>query len=501
MAAPGPGMPNGVGRTGGITEDPDDPLSPSMRSKLRAASSFLGETNGEASKPTPKPTPKLKYAFLERPERKLAFPNRLQEHFLQTIWVSLSEDMPSVIVAYNTAQFTMLGTLFTYNGTILDSPFSWLQAGFLQILAWGLVGFFYALDVDTDNLKTKNITDAIVLINAVLAFSLGLYVSLSINRWWEMRGSIGAVIGATANLTWYASLFCPSVDDPITLNLKRRVMRYGTASVALLFVEDNRLEKAQERGLLTKVEMAQLKGKGSPPMLLWLWIGLLIQRAVAEEIIFPDIKFLLKIMMRIRDARDMIQRVTTFTNVQLPLPYVHVIIAITKLVFFMLTFQGGCKMFISLKNGDYLALIMEVLVLAVMPMIYQGLIDLTEKISNPFGGDEIDFPGEAYQKALLGQCNEFIAAAAAPPDWEPQVPDVFNFRGSNSNADKAAYAGSSEGLGTRMEPRIVDADFEYAQLPPLALELEDIFVSDENRAGKRKTTKGRVKSAVPAVKS
>jgi len=83
MAAPGPGMPNGVGRTGGITEEIDDPLSPSMRSKLRAASSFLGETNGEASKPTPKPRPKLKYAFLERPERKLAFPNRLQEHFLQ----------------------------------------------------------------------------------------------------------------------------------------------------------------------------------------------------------------------------------------------------------------------------------------------------------------------------------------------------------------------------------------------------------------------------------
>ena len=37
-----------------------------------------------------------------------------------------------------------------------------------------------------------------------------------------------------------------------------------------------------------------------------------------------------------------------------------------------------------------------------------GLIDVTEKTSNPFGGDEIDFPGEMYQKALLDQCYNFI---------------------------------------------------------------------------------------------
>ena len=65
-------------------------------------------------------------------------------------------------------------------------------------------------------------------------------------------------------------------------------------------------------------------------------------------------------------------------------------------------------MYVALNESDFMALIMESIILWVVPVIYQGLIDLTEKISNPFSGDEIDFPGEMYQKALLGQCNEFI---------------------------------------------------------------------------------------------
>ena len=71
-------------------------------------------------------------------------------------------------------------------------------------------------------------------------------------------------------------------------------------------------------------------------------------------------------------------------------------------------------MYVALYDQDYMALIMEVLILTVVPVIYQGLIDLTEKISNPFGGDEIDFPGEMYQKALLAQCHDFIEVRHGP---------------------------------------------------------------------------------------
>lgn len=101
---------------------------------------------------------------------------------LQTLWVSMSDENPSVIVAYNTQQLTMLGALFTFNGTILDTLFTWLQALFMQFLAWGFVGFFYALEVESSSLDTSNVASAVSIINAVLAFSLGLYVSVSISR-------------------------------------------------------------------------------------------------------------------------------------------------------------------------------------------------------------------------------------------------------------------------------------------------------------------------------
>lgn len=71
-------------------------------------------------------------------------------------------------------------------------------------------------------------------------------------------------------------------------------------------------------------------------------------------------------------------------------------------------YQGGCSIYVALYENDFLGLLMEMMILVIVPLIYQGLIDLTEKIGNPFGGDEIDFPGELYQKQLLAQCNEFI---------------------------------------------------------------------------------------------
>lgn len=92
-------------------------------------------------------------------------------------------------------------------------------------------------------------------------------------------------------------------------------------------------------GLLTSVEVKALEGKGSQAMILWLWIGSLLQRAFAERLLLADIKVLMKLYSNVQEARNSIQKVGTFINVQLPLPYVHVIICITKLVFLMLTFQ------------------------------------------------------------------------------------------------------------------------------------------------------------------
>lgn len=434
--------------------------------------------------------------------------------------------MPDVITTYNIKELTMLGALFTYNGTILDSSFTFLQAAFLQLLAWGFVGFFYALDSTAEDLTADNIEDAIRLINTVLSFSLGLYVSVSINRWWEMRGAVGAVIGATSTMIMMLCMFAPNDEDPRLLNLKRKVVRFGTASVALQFVEEERLAKLTKRGLLTKREGNALKGKKAQAMILWLWIGSLLQRAFVEGMLLGDIKVIMKLMKYVHDARDSIQKVNTFTNVQLPLPYVHVIICIAKLVFLMLTFQGACKMYVALYEGDYMALMLEMLILWVVPIIYQGLIDLTEKISNPFGGDEIDFPGEMYQKALLAQCHDFIESASHPPDWTPRVADLSLLRAKSvndayqarsrrhSNAASDSEHNKIDACDVQVEPRLDGSSWimggdnfpdsyennnfgdaiDELGMPSMNLELDDIFMSEDDRGTKRKSTKSRVKS-------
>ncbi|KAL8271105.1 hypothetical protein Esti_004959 [Eimeria stiedai] len=66
---------------------------------------------------------------------------------------------------------------------------------------------------------------------------------------------------------------------------------------------------------------------------------------------------------------------------------------------------------------------MHLMLLLVLPTFYHGIIDLAQRINNPFGNNSISFPRETYVHQLEAQGSALcVAAAAAAADYTPQKP-------------------------------------------------------------------------------
>merc|ERR1712146_729144 len=69
----------------------------------------------------------------------------------------------------------------------------------------------------------------------------------------------------------------------------------------------------------------------------------------------------------------------------------------------------GILFVVSIKDKSYAQAATEVVFLAVMPLLYQGLLSISYMIHDPFGEDLLDFPIMAFQEYANTQC---VAVAA-----------------------------------------------------------------------------------------
>lgn len=429
---------------------------------------MINENHGERlPKLTTHPVSPRVQVDLSEFEPKLVLRSELRQCGKQTKWKHHDgEGEVDIIVSYDLKGLTRLGVFTMTNGTILDTMFTWKQTIGLQFICWTLVAFLYYSQVDANDIDTDGLTRATSVMNAVLGFCLGLYVSLSISRWWEMRQAFGCVVAAALNLMMAVCINTPVNSDVRSLYLKRRITRYATASVALIFrdhdgFDELDLQVLKEKKLLTTQECKKLAGKTQPSAILWLWIGLQLKAAFTSGVleVDPVEKALLnKYTFR---ARESLQKINTFIHTQLPLPYIHILVLLTKIFFMLSCLQSSAQIFVYLKSPDdaEVSLFVETLTLFVIPMTYQGLIDLAERVSNPFGTDTVDFPGELYQRSLVLQCNEMIEAAHGSIKEEEEPPQSMarytsgNFHngidapsGTNSKGD----ADVDDDCGTRL---------------------------------------------------
>merc|ERR1712039_254455 len=68
---------------------------------------------------------------------------------------------------------------------------------------------------------------------------------------------------------------------------------------------------------------------------------------------------------------------------------------------------------VSLKgvwSGHLTEAMVQFLILVLFCVLYQGIMELAEKLSNPLGNDDVDLPEAAYHNFIQEECEAFFMA-------------------------------------------------------------------------------------------
>jgi len=358
-----------------------------------------------------------------------------QELCFEVKAISLLEDETHVgttryiagqIVDYKADDFVMWGAFIRLHGTVLKSFDLWkkiAQLGVLLIIGYAIAKWAAdATQFDIDGLRSF-----MEGLDALLAFFAGLYLDQILNRWWTMRSEgISGVVNAVTDLSLALAGLLHD-NKPEQVQLKNIILRYGLLTHALIYAEaqekfqnkpqHDRLvwEDFENKGLLDYKETAVLKKIRRKPEAVWGWILSYLQAAMQEGILPDDrLEHFTEICRAGRRASGLTM---LHIRCQLPLPYVHLICIVVNLYQTILAFTSGMIICAAEETDLPQEIILQVARFFLYCIIYQGILETAEKMTNPLGEDDIDFPQLFIQWSLQKECKALFDLGVQMP-WE-----------------------------------------------------------------------------------
>eukprot|EP00931_Biecheleriopsis_adriatica_P005277 TRINITY_DN106801_c0_g1_i1.p1 TRINITY_DN106801_c0_g1~~TRINITY_DN106801_c0_g1_i1.p1 ORF type:complete len:535 (-),score=88.98 TRINITY_DN106801_c0_g1_i1:73-1647(-) len=365
----------------------------------------------------PSPDPDL-------PEDAIARVADPREGFLLTTLVGFSGR--EKIVHYNFRKLINIPPLLTalFKGTVfnLDKSLMINMAKYLVLGAVSAIALLYGSDENgiesfTSN-SMPNINAATDQISRFCPFLFGLFVSLSLSRWWTMRDNgIGNaadyMISLSSFLISNAVRRLPQEDDwKIFERVHARIVRYALASLSCVAKESRgdtasmddlvrlNLVTEEEKTLLENVE-AHNRGEA-----LWCWISALSSEAM-EMIQLPAPNFNM-LYTHLRNATKGIHVIHQHLTTQLPFPYVHMITLLVNTHNCIVAVVAGLKFAVALHGERPAECAMQFMHLVIVPTMYQGLLQICMFLSDPFGEDIIDFPILEMQIEVSDVCKDMM---------------------------------------------------------------------------------------------
>jgi len=329
------------------------------------------------------------------------------------------------ILYYDSSRLVNLGVFDTLTGTVLMSVGLWTKMGFLTIIF--TVGALLAEYVfQADKLEIESLEGLLVGMEALLAFFAGLYVQQVLDRWWCIRSEgIGGVCNAVTDLSLTIAGLTHDTADREEQNLRNIIVRYGLLAHALIYARaqdkldgdeaDDAWADLKERGLVTVDEEKILRPLKRKSEAVWGWIISYLHKCIEDQILPDDrLEHFTEIC---REGRAASSLVSLHLECQLPLPYVHLIALVINLYQVVLAFLSGMICAASWANDDQQKLILSVIVFVLYCVIYQGILETAEKMTNPLGTDDIDFPQLFIHLNMQNECKAIFETSKNLP-WK-----------------------------------------------------------------------------------
>uniref|UniRef100_A0A914US75 Bestrophin homolog n=1 Tax=Plectus sambesii TaxID=2011161 RepID=A0A914US75_9BILA len=229
-----------------------------------------------------------------------------------------------------------------------------------------------------------------------LTFILGFFVSLVVNRWWDMFNNIGWI----DNIALYIAAYIEGVEDDVRMT-RRNIIRYLVLVQAMVFRDISppirlrfpTMNSMQEAGFLSQTDIAALDSVESPHAKYWLpihWAMMLISKAREGGHMKND-GMVMDLYNRLREYRIGLNALCCYDWVPVPLVYTQVVF-LTVRFYFLLALMGrqyittDCNLNVKSPIDLYFPV-----VTVIQFLFYMGWMKVAEALLNPFGSDEDDF--------------------------------------------------------------------------------------------------------------
>uniref|UniRef100_A0A914W4C8 Bestrophin homolog n=1 Tax=Plectus sambesii TaxID=2011161 RepID=A0A914W4C8_9BILA len=229
-----------------------------------------------------------------------------------------------------------------------------------------------------------------------LTFMLGFFVSIVVNRWWDMFLHIGWI----DNTSLYIATYIEGTDDEGRM-IRRNIVRYMSMVQAMIFRDISvtirrrfpTLDALEAAGFMSAAEKQTLLDVDSPNAKYWVpmkWAFFLVKKARQEGRIKSD-QAVQDLMDRLREFRSGLGKLSCYDSVPIPLVYTQVVF-LTVRCYFVICLIG--RQYINTTRDldvnssvDYYVPIMTI----IQFIFYVGWMKVAEALLNPFGEDDDDF--------------------------------------------------------------------------------------------------------------
>lgn len=338
------------------------------------------------------------------------------------------------------ASFRALGMCCT-RGNAFGSRRLWKDVFIIVLLAVVLIPVTYFSYIHSGCEKNReddrimpSVSAFLNALHGLLSFFCGLYLSLCVSRWWEVRNTgIGGLWGAVDDLCLLLGVYLPG--EGANKESRELILRWAVLSHELIYKQAQGVTDMTDlinMGLLTSEERDRFEGLCSLPQMVWSWVASYICHLCfgdasegGSRIPFPDTVFTQLIALCVK-ARGSIGTVFAYTDTQLPFRYVHfisfliwmhnIVQALVSSVVF------GKSLHLALHCGDshsvstFGIMVVEVLYLIVYPCCFFALLLLSERLSNPLlSAHGTDLPRRAYSRDMFLESRAMFTATSNPP--------------------------------------------------------------------------------------
>ena len=340
------------------------------------------------------------------------------------------------IINYSADALTTFG-FFKTDGTVCRTKFLWIQTIILLSITAGVGIVGYQTDFVMKNDLTS-LYHLVTFLNGLSTFLLSLFISLSLSRWWSVRLLLTELWTVIGEISMLSATYL-NKNQPKQLQIRKKIIRYGLLSFALLFKDargesiDEYLENYIKNGLCTSRESNVLKKVAIKSETPWIWNCALIARSIENDDLPSGLRY--DFHSRCLRGRTAVNNVLTYIQTPLPLIYVHLIVTLVKMTSIIWCLYVGCvvaQAFDETNNKtdshDVWPLMLAVLI---VPTVYQSALELHRKLSNPFLNTSSGFPEATYYSALRKECYDICSVVDGCEYLVEENNDVENGNGGN----------------------------------------------------------------------